>query len=135
MPKCNQLRMRWIWKWMVILNNTYNVSVLKCAFSYYCDICSELERLDTFEGRRSNLSAAQSRVVNQFRGLTCPNEPGRYQLEKKFCFNDWSVFDSDSNCKIDAIERAGKELGSYKSAFEALQQLGFVCMHFCSKFL
>lgn len=47
-------------------------------------------------------------------------------MEKQFCFNDWSAFDNDGNCKIDALEKAGKELGSYKNAFDALQQLGFV---------
>jgi len=33
--------------------------------------------------------------------------------------------DEDHNCQIDLLEKAGEELGSYKSAFQALQQLGY----------
>ena len=96
-------------------------------FSYYCDVCNHLSQIDSITDQHAaDLSKQQARVVDQFRGLKCPNEPGLYRMEKKFCFNDWAAFDEDHNCKIDLLEKAANELGSYKNAFEALQQLGFV---------
>ncbi|KAI1699951.1 hypothetical protein Ddc_18335 [Ditylenchus destructor] len=81
---------------------------------FYCDICESLKGIDT--------STSSSTLAEQFRGLNCPRRPGYYTFRKEFCFNDWSTFDADDDCRIDFLN---SEKSDVKSALSSLQQIGY----------
>uniref|UniRef100_A0A914WBG2 DUF7753 domain-containing protein n=1 Tax=Plectus sambesii TaxID=2011161 RepID=A0A914WBG2_9BILA len=86
---------------------------------YYCDVCESLTELES-KGMRGEAA----KLASQFKGINCPQRPGFYSFRKEFCFNDWSAFDEDGDCKFDFFQSSEK-LRDYKSALASLQQIGF----------
>ena len=82
-------------------------------FSYYCDVCESLREI----GKTGN------RVTEQLKGISCPRRPGFYTFQKEFCFNDWSAFDADGDCRLDFIN---SDRADIRSALTSLQQVGYV---------
>jgi hypothetical protein len=66
----------------------------------------------------------KSQLVGQFKNIDCPQKAGPYILKREFCFNDFSDFDKDKDCKLDFLQnnQAGT---NYKDAVKNLQQLGY----------
>jgi len=82
----------------------------------YCDICHNLQEID----KNSN----KPQIANQFKDIDCPQKSGDYNLKKEFCFNDFSEFDKDRDCKLDFLQN-GQAGSNYKDAFKNLQQIGY----------
>jgi len=82
----------------------------------YCDICHNLQEID----KNSN----KPQIANQFKDIDCPQKSGDYFLKKEFCFNDFSEFDKDHDCKLDFLQN-GQAGSNYKDAFKNLQQIGY----------
>jgi hypothetical protein len=83
-------------------------------------VCQSLTELDS-----GSVHGEAAKLAAQFKGINCPQRPGFYTFRKEFCFNDWSAFDEDGDCKFDFFQSSEK-LRDYKSALASLQQIGFV---------
>ncbi len=110
------------------------MSVLRRVFSHYCDVCGSLERLQNEDKVKDGDS-----LLNQLRGVDCPDKPGVYTFRKRFCFNDWSAFDEDGDCQLDFLQNkneppargrdaaaAKRSAADYREALRSLQQIGYV---------
>jgi len=72
--------------------------------------------------------SSRRQIVDQLRGIKCPQRAGLYTFRKEFCFNDWSAFDADGDCKLDFFQApGGSRAGNpdYRSTFASLQQIGY----------
>lgn len=89
-------------------------------FSYYCDVCRSLQELDA-NGKVKSSSTAQ-----QFNNIRCPTKPGFYQMQREFCFNDFSEFDKNHDCQPDFLEKKTPGAENYQNAMKNLEQMGYV---------
>lgn len=80
----------------------------------YCDLCNELEELDS-----SSVKPRFQQFVQQVRGMKCPEKIGRYRYRRSFCLNSWRAFDEDGDCKLDFVRDLS---GDYRRVFRALRQ-------------
>ncbi len=100
------------------------------SFSWYCDICNAINALNDLEpSRAGGRPEAAKELLRQFRGLECPDAPGFYRLQRRFCMDDWRVFDQDGDCRLDFVGDRDGNLDEYASAWRAIKQIGFVSAH------
>ena len=85
---------------------------------FYCDICNQLEKLDT-----ATVDPEHDELLQQVKGFQCPTKIGRYRYRRRFCLNDWAVLDEDGDCELDFIDKGVD--GDYRQIWESLRQIGF----------